>query len=53
MHIETQRLIIRDFTDDDADDLYQILGDSKTMENLEEAYSFARTRDSPSKPVEA
>lgn len=43
MHIETPRMIIRDFTLNDAADLYDILGDEETMKNCEPAYSFDKT----------
>ena len=35
MLIETQRMLLRDFTSDDADDLHGILGDAETMKNCE------------------
>ena len=44
MYLETQRLIIRDFTVDDAKDLHEILGDDETMKNCELAYDFAKTK---------
>ncbi|MCD8314047.1 MAG: GNAT family N-acetyltransferase [Firmicutes bacterium] len=44
-HIETTRLIIRNFTPDDVDDLYEILGDSETMKNCEPAYDFQKTKE--------
>lgn len=43
MYIETQRLLIRDFTMDDAKDLHDILGDATVMKNCEPAYSFEKT----------
>lgn len=43
MYIETPRVIIRDFTPEDAADLYDILGDDETMENCEPAYNFEKT----------
>lgn len=43
MYIETERLIIRDFVQDDANDLYEIMSDDETMENLEPAYTFEQT----------
>ena len=43
MYIETERLIIRDFVQDDANDLYVIMSDDETMENLEPAYTFEQT----------
>lgn len=45
MHIETQRMIIRDFTLNDADDLHEILGDAETMQNCEPAYTIEKTAD--------
>lgn len=38
MYPETQRMIIRNFTTEDSKDLYEILGDDKTME-----YCFEKT----------
>ena len=43
MYIETQRMIIRDFTPEDAADLHDIFGDDETMENCEPAYDFEKT----------
>lgn len=43
MYPETQRMIIRNFTTEDAKDLYEILGDDKTMEYCEPAYCFEKT----------
>lgn len=43
MHIETSRMIIRNFTPHDAADLHDILGDDETMENCEPAYDFEKT----------
>lgn len=34
MYIETPRMFIRKFIPEDADDLYDILGDAETMENV-------------------
>lgn len=45
MHIETQRLIIRDYTMDDVKDLHDILGDVEVMKNCEPAYSLEKTSD--------
>ncbi len=42
--IETPRLIIRDFTLEDARDLHDIFGDEETMLNCEPAYDFEKTR---------
>ena len=43
MYIETPRMIIRDFTPEDAADLHDIFGDEETMENCEPAYDFEKT----------
>ena len=43
MKIETDRLIIRNFSQGDAQDLYEILGDDETMEYCEPAYTFEKT----------
>ena len=43
MYIETPRMIIRDFTPEDAADLYDIFSDDETMENCEPAYDFEKT----------
>lgn len=43
MHIETVRMIIRDFTPGDAADLQEIFGDEETMKNCEPAYDFEKT----------
>ena len=45
MNIETQRMIIRDFTPEDAADLHEIFGDDETMENCEPAYDFEKTKE--------
>lgn len=45
MNIETTRMIIRDFTPEDAADLYDIFGDDETMENCEPAYDFEKTKE--------
>lgn len=44
MYIETSRMIIRDFTPEDAAGLHDILGDDETMENCEPAYDFEKTK---------
>lgn len=44
MHIETDRLIIRDFYTSDVYDLHEILGDAETMKYCELAYTFERTQ---------
>ena len=43
MLIETERMIVRDFTLDDVDDLQEIFGDAETMRNCEPAYELAKT----------
>ena len=43
MHIETSRMIIRDFIPEDAADLHEIFGDIETMKNCEPAYDFEKT----------
>lgn len=45
MYLETARLLIRDFTLEDAADLYEIFGDAETMRNCEPAYSFEKTQE--------
>ena len=45
MHIETDRMVIRDFKMDDLKDLYGILGDDETMKNCEPAYTIEKTAD--------
>lgn len=42
--IETPRLLVRDFTLEDAEALHAILGDAETMRNCEPAYDFAKTK---------
>ena len=49
MHIETQRMIIRNYTMDDVRDLHDILGDAEVMKNCEPAYSLEKTSDFLSK----
>ena len=45
IHIETPRMIIRNFTPNDAADLHDILGDDETMEHCEPAYDFEKTKE--------
>ncbi len=45
MCIDTPRLIIRDFSPDDAADLQEILGDAETMENCEAPYDYEKTKN--------
>ena len=45
MYIETERLLIRDFTQSDAADLHEILGDAETTESCEPAYDFEKTKE--------
>ncbi len=42
--LETNRLIIRDFTLEDAKDLQAIFGDGETMKNCEPVYDFEKTK---------
>ena len=42
--IETERLIIRKFTSNDANALYDILCDAETMKNCEPAYDFEKNK---------
>ena len=44
MWIETERLLIRDFTPEDVNDLHEILGDVETMRYSEPAYDLEKTR---------
>ncbi len=44
IQLKTHRLLIREFTMADADDLHEILGDAETMLNLEPAYDFEKTK---------
>ena len=44
MMIETERLIVREFTPDDAEGLQEIFGDPETMKNCEPAYDLDKTR---------
>ena len=45
MYIETARMIIRDFTPEDAADLQEIFGDEEAMKNCEPAYDFEKTKE--------
>ncbi len=45
IRIETERLIIRNFMPNDAEDLYEILGDTETMKNCELAYDLPKTKE--------
>lgn len=45
MYIETPRMIIRNFTLEDAADLHAIFGDAETMKNCEPAYDIEKTKD--------
>ena len=44
MYLETPRLLIRDFTLEDAADLHEIFGDAETMANCEPAYDSEKTK---------
>lgn len=45
MNIKTDRMIIRDFTMNDINDMQDILGDAETMKNCEPAYTIEKTAD--------
>lgn len=45
MHIETERLILRDFRESDLDDFQAIFGDAETMRNVEPPYTIEKTRE--------
>ncbi len=45
MLLETERTRVREFTMDDADDLFEIFGDDETMANCEPAYDRAKAED--------
>lgn len=45
MYIETDRMIVRDFTVHDLSDLHEILGDGETMKYCEPAYTVRKTAD--------
>lgn len=42
--VETKRLILREFTPEDARDLQEILGDRETMRHCEPPYTLEKTR---------
>ena len=43
MWLETERMILRDFTIDDLNDLHEIFGDAEVMANTEPAYDIRKT----------
>ena len=43
MHLETERLIIRDFKLSDIDDLYEIFSEDEVMEYIEPVYDRNKT----------
>ena len=45
MNIETDRMVIRNFTMNDIKDMQDILGDAETMQNCEPAYTIEKTAD--------
>ncbi len=45
MYIETQRMIIREYTMGDSEDLYEIFGNAEVMKPCEPAYSPEKTTD--------
>ncbi len=44
MHLETERMLVRDFLPGDAADLHAILGDGETMQYSEPAYDLEKTK---------
>ena len=44
MLLETERMILRDFTLEDLDDLHEIFSNPIVMENIESTYSLEKTR---------
>lgn len=44
MFIETDRMVVRDFTLEDAADLHEIFGDAETMKNCEPPYDSEKTK---------
>ena len=45
MYLETERLVLRDFTIDDIKDLYEILSDAEVMLNIEPVYDKRKTEE--------
>ena len=45
MYIETDRMVIRDFTMNDVNDMQDILGDEETMKKCEPVYTIEKTAD--------
>jgi len=43
MYLETSRLIIRDFTENDLDDFHEIFSDAEVMENCEPPYPHEKS----------
>lgn len=43
MYLETNRMIVREFTTEDAKELHEIFGDDEVMKNCEPAYDLAKT----------
>ena len=43
--LETERLILREFTVDDLNDLHEIFGDEEVMKNCEPVYDIAKTEE--------
>ena len=44
MHIETERLLVRPFREDDAEPLYAVLSDPAVMRHIEPPFSMERTK---------
>ncbi|MBP3705042.1 MAG: GNAT family N-acetyltransferase [Clostridia bacterium] len=45
MYIETNRMVIRNFSMDDLNDMHDIFGDDETMKNCEPAYTLEKTSE--------
>lgn len=45
MYIETKRMILRNFHQDDLNDLYEIFGHGETMLNVEPPYELEKTKE--------
>ena len=44
MQLETERLILREYTMDDFDDLYEILSDEETMKHYSKPFDEEKVR---------
>ena len=45
MYLETERMILRDFSMDDLKDFFEIFGDTEVMRNVEPPYDIEKSRD--------